>query len=60
MQLAQRKYATALRLLARAIYDPEQSPAALTATSSFNLSMFEVRRILYHFSITHPPLISCR
>ncbi|KAF4240944.1 hypothetical protein CNMCM8980_001036 [Aspergillus fumigatiaffinis] len=41
MQLARRKYATALRLLARAIHDPEQSPAAHTATSSFNLSMFE-------------------
>ncbi|KAH1497221.1 hypothetical protein KXV92_009410 [Aspergillus fumigatus] len=41
MQLAQRKYITALQLLARAIHDPKQSPAALTATSSFNLSMFE-------------------
>jgi hypothetical protein len=43
MQLARSKYATALRLLARAIHDPEQSPAAYTVTSSFNLSMFEVR-----------------
>jgi hypothetical protein len=43
MQLARDKYATALRLLARAIHDPEQSPAAYAATSSFNLSMFEVR-----------------
>ncbi|PKX95376.1 Zn(II)2Cys6 transcription factor domain-containing protein [Aspergillus novofumigatus IBT 16806] len=42
MQLARRKYATALRLLARAIHDPERSLGAHTATSSFNLSMFEV------------------
>ncbi|KAF4237451.1 hypothetical protein CNMCM6805_006949 [Aspergillus fumigatiaffinis] len=42
MQLARGKYATALRLLARAIHGPEQSPAAYMATSSFNLSMFEM------------------
>ncbi|GFF57714.1 hypothetical protein IFM46972_10875 [Aspergillus udagawae] len=42
MQLARRKYATALRLLARAIHDPGQSPAPFTAVTSFNLSMFEM------------------
>jgi hypothetical protein len=42
MQLARRKYSTALRLLTHAIQDPEHSPAAHTATSSFNLSVFEV------------------
>lgn len=42
MNLARRKYSSALRYLARAVADPAELAKGSTTTASFNLSMFEV------------------